>query len=614
MKLLSFRVENYRNLRLAECLDVPNFMIICGGNGCGKSSLLEALMTAKEHAGAYGNFAFDPKAVSANADKASISIRLAFSEQEREFVKRLYSVDCPETDDIEIEIAKGGNARAIKRSKPASRLLSHYSAREGSPGFFDYITAHRQTRKQDLNNWDATFLSDESAKQTLAGVNNKFQQTKQYLAGLKMSDLQRLQTSLSAGEPQRFDSLKEIRATFDRFFAPLTFKDVYLDRSPFGFVVSTPAGEIDIDDLSSGEKEIFNIFVRFHQLHPNGAVILFDEADAHLHPDLERRYLQELRRIVKDNQILLTTHSPEMMIAAGSDALYTILKEAPATEGNQLQRVTANEGLHSTLSELMGSRGLISFNQRIVFIEGESASADREVYEAFFPPSEHNISFVPAGNSATVRKTAERVNALLTSAISFQQYYCIIDHDIDRGEADPSGGRRLFRLPVYHVENYLLDPVAIFAVTSQLLGRQSPLSSSQDVEALLKELVLDDGHLLPFTRAILDAEISKVAKRAHDAVFSGKTEGLELKVPSFEEAKVAARTALEASLQNGTWAARVKGRDLLKSFAAKVGIRYEHLKNSVISTFKAPPADLQAIMSRIKADETPPAAGRAIVA
>src|SRR5690606_22169164 len=113
-------------------------------------------------------------------------------------------------------------------------------------------------------------------------------------------------------------------------------------------------------------------------------------------------------------------------------------KEPPATGGNQLQRVTANEGLHSTLSELMGSRGLISFNQRIVFIEGESASADREVYEAFFPPSEHNISFVPAGNSATVRKTAERVNALLTSAISFQQYYCIIDHDIDRGEADPS--------------------------------------------------------------------------------------------------------------------------------------------------------------------------------
>ena len=60
-------------------------------------------------------------------------------------------------------------------------------------------------------------------------------------------------------------------------------------------------GEIDIDDLSSGEKEIFNIFVRFHQLNPHESVILFDEADAHLHPDLERRYLQELKRDVVKN-------------------------------------------------------------------------------------------------------------------------------------------------------------------------------------------------------------------------------------------------------------------------------------------------------------------------
>jgi hypothetical protein len=34
----------------------------------------------------------------------------------------------------------------------------------------------------------------------------------------------------------------------------------------------------------------------------------------------------------------------------------------------------------------MGSRGIVSFNQRIVFIEGEDSSADREIYEAAYPP------------------------------------------------------------------------------------------------------------------------------------------------------------------------------------------------------------------------------------
>lgn len=585
---------------MIECSSVPDFMVICGGNGCGKSSVLEALMTAKERAGAYGNFTFDPKVVSANAQKARIQIRVSFSEAEREFVKRLHGEDCPEKDDIEIEILKGGQARTVKRSTPTNRLFSYYSASQGSPGFFDYITAHRQTVKQNLQSWDASYLSDERAKKTLAGVQNKFQQTKLYLAGLKMGDLQNLQSSLRSGTPTHFDSLTEIRDTFDRFFAPLKFVDVYLDKSPFEFVIETPLGAIDIDDLSSGEKEIFNIFVRFHQLNPNGAVILFDEADAHLHPDLERRYLKELRGLVKGNQLLLTTHSPEMMIEAGSEALYTILKEPLQDAGNQLQRVTQDQNLHEVLSELMGARGLISFNQRIVFIEGENASADREIYETFFPPSKHNISFVPAGNSSTVKKTAERVNALLAAATSFQEYYCIIDKDIEREDSDHVESDRLFRLTVYHVENFLLDPEVLLKSMSQLCGPRCPFSEAKEIEEELKKLVLEEIHLNSYTKAVLDAKIAELAKKAYDAVFSGKTKEIDLEGPDFESAKASAKSVLEKSLVEGDWKRRAKGRDLLKSFCARYGLKYEHFKNVVISNFSQPPDELEDIISKIK--------------
>ena len=599
MRIVSFHIENFRNLKLAACSDVPTFMVICGGNGCGKSSLLEALMTAKEHAGAYGQFQFDPKAVSANAEKATIRVTVSFSEIEKQFVKKTYNQDCPDKDDIEIEILKGGQARALKRSAPTQRLLSYYSAAKGSPGFFDYITAHRQTQKQALANWDASFLSDERAKQTLASVQNKFQQTKQYLAGLKMHDLQELQKSLNEGRPLQIDSLNAIRETFNRFFAPLKFKDVFLERSPFGFVVETPVGEIDIDDLSSGEKEIFNIFVRFHQLNPQAAVILFDEADAHLHPDLERRYLKELKRIAEGNQVILTTHSPEMMIEAGSESLYTIHKTQTTENDNQLKRVTEDENLHGVLSELMGSRGLISFNQRIVFIEGEEASADREVYEALFPPSEHNISFVPAGNSSTVRKTAERVNALLTSAISFQQYFCIIDQDIERSEEDPTGGSRLFRLPVYHVENFLLVEKAILDATKQMLGLKCPFSTEAEVTQELKRLALTDQHLNPFTKAVLDGEIARVAKEAHDAVWKNKLANLSLQIPGFDDTKTNCRKILNDAMADGTWKSKVKGRDLLKAYCSSHGLKYEHFRNSIIAAMQEPPQGLLDIINRI---------------
>ena len=380
----------------------------------------------------------------------------------------------------------------------------------------------------------------------------------------------------------------------------MKLKDVFIDKSPFEFVISTHAGDIDIDDLSSGEKEILNIFIRFHQLKPNGAVILFDEADAHLHPDLERRYLEVLRQLGKGNQLLLTTHSPEMMIAAGTDALYTILKEPPENGGNQLVRVTHNEHLHSVLSELMGARGIVSFNQRIVFIEGEDASADREIYEVAYPPGKYNISFVPAGNSATVRKTAEQVNALLTTSMGFQQYFSIVDGDIERVESDPTKGRRLFRLPVYHVENLLLNDKEILEVTRSMKGSKCHYNTADDVSKDLQKLVLSEAHLKPYARALLDARIAKAAKEAYDAVFQNRANStVQSARVEFSDIEAEARAILKSTLENDTWRAKCKGRNLLKAYCGQHGLKYEHFRNLLIDRIKTPPKALADIMGHI---------------
>ena len=40
MAAKSFRIENNKAIRLAECVAVPPLMVICGANGTGKSTLL----------------------------------------------------------------------------------------------------------------------------------------------------------------------------------------------------------------------------------------------------------------------------------------------------------------------------------------------------------------------------------------------------------------------------------------------------------------------------------------------------------------------------------------------------------------------------------------------
>jgi hypothetical protein len=289
-----------------------------------------------------------------------------------------------------------------------------------------------------------------------------------------------------------------------------------------------------------------------------------------------------------------------MMIAAGTDSLYTILKEPPQDGGNQLVRVTHSENLHSVLSELMGSRGIVSFNQRIVFIEGEDASADRAIYEAAYPPGEYHISFVPARNSAAVRKTAEQVNTLLTASVGFQQYFSIVDGDIERFEPGPTEGGRLFRLPVYHVENLLLDENEILEATRSMLGSECPHTTTDEVGKDLKKLILSETHLKPYTRALFDARLAKIAKDAYDAVYKQQTvPSTPHTIPEFSEIEEEAEEILKSAIANDTWCSECKGRDLLKAYCNQHGLRYYHFRNLLISRIKTPPKELAEIMSNI---------------
>jgi predicted ATPase len=607
MRIAAFRVENFRNIKLAECPNVPDFVVVCGGNGSGKSALLQALMTAKEGGWGYGQFSFDDRAVSADSDLSLLSLKIELTPEETAFAVKRFGGLCSGAGEIEVRLPKGQKRASVTKNTlgSGSGLLNYYSTREGhTAGFFDYIEAYRQLPKQTLTSWNSGTLSDEQTKQTLsASSTTKFSNTKTYLAGLVMRDLQELQRTSSLGTPVVADSVKPIRDFFDSFFAPMKFKEVLIHTSPFRYIVETPRGEIDIDDLSAGEKEILSTFIRFHQLQPKHAIILFDEADAHLHPDLERRYLEVLKEVGKGNQVWLTTHSPEMMIAAGSDSLFTVLREPSVAVPNQFQRVTTTQQLHTALSEMMGSRGLISFNKRIVFIEGTDASADREVYEKLYPPNVHNISFVPAGNSSTVRKTAERVNDLLTMASGFQHFYSIVDGDLKRASAAPANaGGRLFHLPVYHVENFLLDSANILDATKEMLASKCPYGSLAEVTNELKAIILDPIHLKPYAAAVLDSEVAERANQAYADAYQGASSGSAgVGAVTFADAETEARATLSQAIADGTWPARCKGRDVLKGYCGRNGLKYEHFRNLLIAKMKTPPTGLDDIIKQILA-------------
>lgn len=598
MKIKSFCIKNFKNIRKAEYINLPDFVVICGGNGSGKSSILEALMTAKETLGSYGYFQRNRNCVSADSEFCELKIVLILTQDEIEYSKQIDpSNQLGNEYTAIIRILKDGNTNVINQSNGnLHRLFSRYSANRS---FFDYFSAQRTNVKTALNTWDSNFLNENTIKQLLSEGSNKYQNIKHYLTSLKMADLQRLQNSIRKGMNEYFDSLKEIRDFFNSFFTPMEFDDVYLDTNPFKFSVKTPKGDIDIDELSSGEKEILNTYIHFHQLKPKDSIILFDEPDVHLHPELERRYLRILRELAKGNQMILTTHAPEMMIEAGSNALFTVIKY-PNGEENQFLKVSSNTDLHLTLSEIMGSKGFVSLNKKIVFIEGEESSTDIELYERLFPIKENNISFIPAGNSLTVKSTAEKVNILLTEGNTFQQYYCIIDGDFERHD-DTLDLKNIFQLPVYHVENFLLDKNVVFQSLNQILGKRMPYNTPGEIEEVFKRIALEDIHLLPFTKALLDSKVFKTTELARDLIFQKKFDKIvELEPLNFMDIKDQARQIIQESLVNNAWNKRCKGRELIKGLCNHHNLNYEQFRNVLISNMNTVPDDLRNIFNKIK--------------
>ena len=103
----------------------------------------------------------------------------------------------------------------------------------------------------------------------------------------------------------------------------------------------------------------------------------------------------------------------------------------------------------------------------------------------------------------------------------------------------------------------------------------------------------------PYTRALFNAKIAKLAKDAKDAVYKQKDVPLQVTILKFSEIEEEAKKVLESALANGTWPSKCKGRELLKAYCGQHGFNYEIFKNLLIVAIKTPPQALADIIGNI---------------
>ena len=356
---------------------------------------------------------------------------------------------------------------------------------------------------------------------------------------------------------------------------------------------------VDIDDLSSGEKSIIQMFYPLVERNVKALVseietgqqavqrpeicVLIDEPELHLHPNLQVKVLDYMRVLTasQNTQVIVATH-PTIVESATFDELF-LLRPVELVEAgeNQLVQVADGDDRLATLRSLFGSTNNLTAMLPIIIVEGTSvedgrAVPDRSLYRALHPGFDR-ATLISGGGKKECEALARNMAAALAEFSRSLRVIALLDRDTQARETE-----NVTSLPVSMIENFLLDPDVIYEAMESVRDRTT-LRTIEDVTAALDAVV--DAHelsevsrrvaaLLPSSHFHPGSDVGTIRARA--VAFS------EAVLTQYSEERIAqARTTAEEAVESLRRARRRReefdGKKVLTAFFR------EHLAASTLS-------------------------------
>lgn len=224
--------------------------------------------------------------------------------------------------------------------------------------------------------------------------------------------------------------------------------------------------KVDYANLSSGEKIILSLAHCLYYAQSEYSslklpqLLLLDEPDAPLHPTMTRNFMNVVEQVLVRNlgvKVIMTSHSPSTVAFAPEGSVYRL---------DRSPRKLYPCSKEAAISVLTDGFATVMPTTRFVIVE---AGFDQEAYQALFNavqqgeswPNLPPIVFIRAsdqdnrtgGGCGQVSNWAEKLSL---SGLSF--FRGLLDRDTDNEATDV-----VHILGRYSIENYLLDPIVIYA-------------------------------------------------------------------------------------------------------------------------------------------------------
>ena len=439
MKIDSIHLQNFKRFTDLTIQNIPTtakLVVLIGPNGCGKSSVFDALH--------YKSYEY--RRLGRNEDP---DYYFKIPTQERR------------SDQIYIEFHNPGQSDSDMRKAIYVRTAYRNDPEINVESIQRMSSVIQETRFSNMIENDAA-------------ASGNFQRL---LSNAVERAFNREDRSKSLGDFQD-ETLGEIQDAMNRLFPDLVLNSLgnpLNDRS-FTFDKGTSSNFL-YKNLSGGEKAAFDllldIFVKKEEY--DDTVFCIDEPEAHMNPRLQDDLLEELFRLVNDkSQLWIATHAIGMMRKAlrlyeqyGEEVVFLNFSDGKFDETEVIEPTKPDRRFWEQTHEVaLDDLAALVIPEQIVICEGKTGDKgfDAECYNQIFSEEFPNTKFISAGGKGGLRNYIPVIGAVTEGVEVFGL------RDLDQatsGEVTDFQQQGIQVLKQGQIENYLLDDDVLHALCQQ---------------------------------------------------------------------------------------------------------------------------------------------------
>ena len=157
----------------------------------------------------------------------------------------------------------------------------------------------------------------------------------------------------------------------DLYFTPLESFDFY---KTLDLRVKEEGFSISAQEMGEGMQNaiVLAILQAYEETQKHGAILLIEEPEMFLHPQMQRSLYKTLCRIGETNQVFYTTHSPHFVTVPDYDQVVLVRKNAAATKVIRSTLPTDKSRREKLIKELDPERNELFFATRLLIVEGDT--------------------------------------------------------------------------------------------------------------------------------------------------------------------------------------------------------------------------------------------------